>query len=240
MLKLGGPELRVSRLCAWYGRTQALFDVEFVVPAGAVVALVGANGAGKTTIIRAILGLGRSSGSVVIDGKEVSAQRTFRRVRDFGIATVHEGRGLYYELTVLENLVIGFRRPENWEVARICEKFPSLAMRLATPVGRLSGGEQQMVAIGRVLLGAPRVVLLDEPGLGLSPRLVGDMYKYLEEIRQMGATTILVEQSIERAAAFASQMIVLSAGRVVEVLPSLSGESVARVERLLMGPGLDE
>jgi branched-chain amino acid transport system ATP-binding protein len=97
-----------------------------------------------------------------------------------------------------------------------------------------------MVAIGRVLLGAPRVVLLDEPGLGLSPRLVGDMYKYLEEIRQMGATTILVEQSIERAAAFASQMIVLSAGRVVEVLPSLSGESVARVERLLMGPGLDE
>lgn len=235
MPKLTGPELRVSGLSAWYGGTQALFDVEFVVPGGAVMALVGANGAGKTTLIRSILGLVRTRGSVIIAGKDVSAKGTFRRVRDFDIATVHEGRGLYYELTVLENLVIGSRRPEKSEVARICERFPALAMRLATPAGRLSGGEQQMVAIGRVLLAAPRVVLLDEPGLGLSPRLIKDVYEYLAEIRQTGATMVLVEQSVERAAAFATQMVVLSAGHVVEVLPSVSAESVARVERLVMG-----
>ncbi|MEV1290070.1 ATP-binding cassette domain-containing protein, partial [Micromonospora sp. NPDC049679] len=143
--------LTLDSVKGWYGRTQALFGVDLYVPPGKTVALVGTNGAGKTTTLRAILGAVRTEGSVRVDGEEVSAKPTHRRVNDHRIAIVHEGRGLLSQLTVLENLVVGANRAERARIGEVLDLFPVLRDRTHQKVSLLSGGQQQMVALGRAL-----------------------------------------------------------------------------------------
>lgn len=207
--------LEVEHLRAWYGHTQALFDVSFTLPTGGCVALVGTNGAGKTTTLKAVLGLVRSQGSVRIDGDEVSGRHTHQRVRDHGVAVVHEGRGLLKDLTVRENLVVGNKVAARKGVSAAVDLFPALKDRLSERVSNLSGGEQQMVALGRAVLRGPQYLLLDEPSLGLAPSVVDEIYRYLTVLRQTGLTMLLVEQSVPRATSIADRLCLLRTGTTV-------------------------
>lgn len=230
-----GPSLEVRDLRAWYGRTQALFGVNLLVPAGATVALVGTNGAGKTSLLRSVLGLVKSRGQVFIGGDNVAHVAGYQRVRRHGIGVVHEGRGLYYSLSVQDNIRVGYRRLDDGAVEHILSVFPDLKNRLGEPVGKLSGGQQQMVALARLMVAEPRLVLLDEPGLGLSPRLIDGVYESLSRIRSSGATILLVEQNIDRAASFATQMCIMAGGRVVETLDAVDAEVAAHVKDRVIG-----
>lgn len=229
------PALEVRDLKAWYGKTQALFGVDMSVARGQAVAVVGTNGAGKTTLLRSIVGLTRSRGEVWIDGSNASHLPGFRRVRRYRIGMVHEGRGLYYNLSVAENIRIGHRRLSADALDRALDIFPDLKTRLGEAAGRLSGGQQQMVALARLIAAEPQIILLDEPGLGLSPRLVDGVYESLARIRTIGATIVLVEQNIDRAAEFATEMCVMAGGRVIEWVPQTSPEIAARVKDLVIG-----
>ncbi len=207
--------LEVEHLRAWYGHTQALFDVSFQLPTGGCLALVGTNGAGKTTTLRGVLGLVRSEGSVRIEDDEVSRKPIQRRVRDHSVAVVHEGRGLLKDLTVRENLVVGNKTAAKTGVSEAVDLFPTLKDRLSERVSNLSGGQQQMVALGRAVLRQPRYVLLDEPSLGLAPSMVDEIYSYLSTLRETGLTMLLVEQSVPRATSIADRLCLLRTGRNV-------------------------
>jgi branched-chain amino acid transport system ATP-binding protein len=218
--------LRLEGVKAWYGLTQALFDVSLDLREGETLALVGANGGGKTTIMRSILGLVRTEGEVLIDGRPVTRVPTARRVRDFGIGAVHEGRGLFTAMTVRENLVVGLRRGEGGELPDVIELFPPLRGRLDERVSNLSGGEQQMVALGRAILRRPRLLLLDEPSLGLAPIVVGQIYEFLSELRGSELAILLAEQSTVRASEFADRVCEVRTGVAVgagEAEPRRSG-----------------
>lgn len=230
-----GPALEVRNLRAWYGRTQALFGVNLLVPAGAAVALVGTNGAGKTSLLRSILGLVKSRGQVVIGGENVAGMAGYQRVRRHQIGVVHEGRGLYYSLSVRDNIRVGYRRYDAGALDRALAAFPDLKTRLKEPVGRLSGGQQQMVALARLMVTEPKLILADEPGLGLSPRLIDGVYDSLRTIRSAGVTIVLVEQNIDRAASFAAHMCIMAGGRVVEALDTASGDVSAHVKDRVIG-----
>lgn len=229
-----GAHLELGDVRAWYGSVQALFGISFAIERGRSVALVGTNGAGKTSTVRSILGLVRTQGAVRIDGELVSSLPCHRRCRQHRVAVVHEGRGLFYELSVLDNIRLHARAIPPSVIADVLDLFPALHGRLTMPVGMLSGGEQQMVAIARVLAARPSIVLLDEPGLGLSPRLVTEMYRHLEEIKRLGATILLVEQSIERALSFVDSVVVLAAGRVVDEIPAQRSGARSLVEQLVL------
>lgn len=207
--------LEVESLQGWYGHTQALFDVSFKLPTGGCLALVGTNGAGKTTTLRAVLGLIRCQGAVRIEDHDVSDQATHRRVRDHSIAVVHEGRGLLKDLTVRENLVVGNKDAAKRGVDDALDLFPALKDRLSERVSNLSGGQQQMVALGRAVLRRPRYLLLDEPSLGLAPSVVDEIYSYLDTLRQTSLTMLLVEQSVPRASSIADRLCLLRTGRNV-------------------------
>jgi branched-chain amino acid transport system ATP-binding protein len=212
--------LQVDALEAGYGNFTALWGVSFDVQPGEIVALVGGNGAGKSTALKALSGLLRPrSGSIRLDGEELAARSTVEIV-ERGVVHVPEGRKLFPEMTVRDNLLLGgFARPARPLQAERLEKvfavFPLLRERQRQLAGTLSGGEQQMVAIGRGLMAGPRILMLDEPSLGLAPILVEEMFGVIEEIHRQGVTVLLVEQNTEHALRIASRGFVLESGRVV-------------------------
>jgi branched-chain amino acid transport system ATP-binding protein len=217
--------LEVGEVEAGYGDVVVLRDVSFEVEEGAVAAILGPNGAGKTTVLRAISGTVRPSGRVSIDGRSVTGMNPSKIAR-LGIAHVPEGRGTFAGLTVEENLRVGaYRRRDGAGVRRdrdrCYEYFPRLRERRRERGGNLSGGEQQMLAIARALMLEPRLLLLDEPSLGLAPILTQELFRILGDIvREEGVTVLLVEQNAKLALALADYAYVLEAGRIV-----LSGEA---------------
>jgi branched-chain amino acid transport system ATP-binding protein len=208
--------LEVERVASFYGDFQALFDVSVRVDEGETVAVIGANGAGKSTLLRTVAGLmGRGRGRVVFDGRPLDGVPTYRRL-GLGIAMVPEGRRIFPSLTVEENLKVGAvrDRPGRWDFGAVLELFPALADMRRRPGTWLSGGEQQMLAIGRALMANPRLLLLDEVSLGLAPLVVRRIYQTLPEITGGGATVVLVEQDLGQALAAADRVYCLLEGRV--------------------------
>jgi branched-chain amino acid transport system ATP-binding protein len=208
--------LQVRALDASYGDFQALFGVSMAIASGEVVAVIGANGAGKSTLLQSIAGLLRSRrDAITFDGEPIGDVPAHARVR-CGIALVPEGRRLFPSLTVEENLTIGgqLRRPGPWTLRRIYELFPVLAERRALPSTALSGGQQQMAAIGRALMSNPRLLLCDEISLGLAPIVVRDIYSRLPVIAREGLSLVIVEQDIVQALAAANHVYCLQEGRV--------------------------
>jgi branched-chain amino acid transport system ATP-binding protein len=212
--------LRASSLRICYGRVPAVHDVSLSVEAGQVVAMVGANGAGKSTVLRALAGLNRiDAGAVELDGRRIDGLGAHQRVR-LGISLVPEGRHLFPKLTVQRNLELGaFTRRDRREVAesleRVVEIFPLLAERRNQLAGTLSGGEQQMVAIARGLMSRPRLLLLDEPSWGVAPMLVARIFETIAAINRSGVAILLVEQNVKRALSVAHRATVIQTGRVV-------------------------
>ena len=212
--------LRVEGLQVRYGQVTALWDVAFDVQAGEIVALIGANGAGKTTTLRALSGVLRpSAGTIQLAGDPLEKRSTMEIV-ERGVVQVPEGRKLFPEMTVKDNLLLGGFHPsarahQAERLERVFSIFPKLRERESQIAGTLSGGEQQMVAIGRGLMAGPKLLMLDEPSLGLAPVLVEEMFRVVEEIHRQGVTVLLVEQNTEHALRIASRGFVLESGRVV-------------------------
>jgi branched-chain amino acid transport system ATP-binding protein len=210
------PLLTVDRLDAFYGDFQALFSVSMTVAAGEIVAVIGANGAGKSTLLASIAGLMDARGDAIrFDGAPIGGGPAHKTVAR-GIALVPEGRRLFSSLTVEENLVVGGQlgRRGPWTLARVYELFPVLAERRRLPSTALSGGEQQMVAIGRALMSNPRLILCDEISLGLAPIVVRDIYARLLAIIAEGAAVVIVEQDIAQALSASNHVYCLQEGRV--------------------------
>ena len=208
--------LDLNGLDAHYGDFQALFGVDITVGAGEVVAIIGANGAGKTTMMRSISGLlANAADQVRFKGQAIGAMRA-DQVAHLGIALVPEGRQLFPSLSVEENLMIGgtVGRPGNWSLAKVYELFPILGERRAQPSPSLSGGQQQMVAIGRALMANPELILFDEISLGLAPVIIKSIYEALPEIVSQGMTAMIVEQDISKALSVSSRVYCLQEGRV--------------------------
>jgi branched-chain amino acid transport system ATP-binding protein len=209
--------LSVEHLDLRYGLLEAVRDFSLSVGDGETVALVGANGAGKTTLLRAIAGAHRpSGGTIVFDGVDVTRMRAYRRVQ-LGIALVPEGRRLFPGLTVEENLLVAAqrRRPGRWTVDTVIEAFPLLERLRHQRAATLSGGEQQATAIGRALIANPSLLLLDEVSLGLAPAAVEAVYRSLASVIAEGATIVLVEQDLTRAASVADRVVCMLEGRIV-------------------------
>jgi branched-chain amino acid transport system ATP-binding protein len=212
--------LKVSGLQVSYGAIKALDGVSFGVPRGQIVTLLGANGSGKTTTLRAITGLAAPGGGrIVFEGRELRGLPTHEIIRA-GIALVPEGCRIFANLTVVDNLLLGaYGRQDSPALARDLEQiydiFPRLATRHAQAAGTLSGGEQQMLALGRALISRPRLLLLDEPSLGLAPLLVKEVFHLITRLNQEGVTILLVEQNAAAALKIAHHGYVLSTGRVV-------------------------
>jgi branched-chain amino acid transport system ATP-binding protein len=223
--------LDVRAIDAFYGDFQALFGVSLRVRTGEVVAVIGANGAGKSTLLKTIAGLmSPRDGDIWFDGKPIGATPAFEVVAR-GIALVPEGRRLFLSLTVEENLKIGgqTRRPGPWTLRSVYELFPVLAERRHLPSTALSGGQQQMAAIGRALMSNPRLLLCDEISLGLAPIVVRDIYARLPAIVADGLSLIIVEQDIAQALKAASQVYCLQEGRIALQGPAreLTRESIS-------------
>jgi branched-chain amino acid transport system ATP-binding protein len=219
--------LHVEQLDVFYGDVQALDSVSLDVEDGAIVAIVGANGAGKTTLIRALAGMNRSAGGRVVFRGENILGWPSHRICNLGIGQVAEGRQIFPTLTVDENLDIGAMLPraragraKNRE--RVLALFPVLAERVRQPAGTLSGGEQQMLAIARCLMGAPQLIMFDEPSLGLAPAIVHRLLDTIRDLNRDGVTCLLVEQNVALSLKLASRAYVLENGRV-----TLSGAGAA-------------
>ena len=212
--------LLVEHVFTAYDRADVLQDVSLQVAPGSITCLLGSNGSGKTTLIRSILGLtSPRSGSIRLGGVELSRLPTHRIVR-LGIGCIPEGRKVFPRLSVVENLVVGAYGERRRQVVaermeRVFATFPKLAERRSQLAGTMSGGEQAMVSIGRGLMAAPRLLLVDEPSLGLSPLLVQETFAVIQRIHQQGVTVFLVEQNVHQTLAIASYGYVLSQGRVV-------------------------
>ena len=212
--------LEIKDLRVHYGKIEAIKGVSFVVNQGEIVSLIGANGAGKTTTLKTISGLRNvSSGQIIFDGQDISKIPAHERV-DLGISQAPEGRGIFPGMTVLENLEIGkFNRKNrksemNEDLEKIYELFPRLLERSAQAGGTLSGGEQQMLAVGRALMGSPELLLLDEPSMGLAPVLVDMIFETIEKINKQGTTILLVEQNALAALNVADRAYVLESGSI--------------------------
>jgi branched-chain amino acid transport system ATP-binding protein len=230
--------LEVDGLSAAYGPVRVLEDVGFQVEEGGRVAILGPNGAGKTTTLRALSGMVSTRGSVRFDGREVAGKATADLVR-LGVAHVPEGRGTFPELTVDENLRLGayVRRGDvRADIDRCYGWFPRLADRRDQPAGNLSGGEQQMLAVGRALMLRPRLLMLDEPSLGLAPILTRELFRVLGEIaEEQGTTMLVVEQNANLALDFADHAYVLEAGRIALSGPADEVKGDEEVRRSYLG-----
>jgi len=215
-----GMVLSIEKLDVDYGNLHALREVSLHVGAGEIVSLVGANGAGKTTTLKAVSGvIPARSGRIVFHGKDVAGMKQHKIAR-MGISHVPEGRGVFANMTVRENLDMGaYTRRSAREAAegleRVYALFPRLAERSGQMAGTLSGGEQQMLAIGRAMVARPALMLLDEPSMGLSPLLVGEIFDMIREVNREGATILLVEQNAYMALSIAHRAYVLETGRIV-------------------------
>jgi branched-chain amino acid transport system ATP-binding protein len=217
MAHLHAPLLKTAGLIAHYGDFQALFGVDIELNAAETVAIIGANGAGKTTLMRSIAGILRNqSGAVSFDGQHIGAQPA-DEIMAQGVAMVPEGRKLFPSLSVEENLLIGTygrKSGGHWTLDTVYDLFPILRERRNNPGTALSGGQQQMVAIGRALMSNPRVLLCDEISLGLAPVIIKDIYKAVPAIKAAGASLIVVEQDISQAMAVADRVYCMMEGRV--------------------------
>lgn len=212
--------LEVRGLNVYYGMIHAIRNVSFDVEQGEVVALIGANGAGKTTILHTITGLLQAkSGTVTLEGKDITRQPGHGIVRQ-GMSHVPEGRRVFADLTVYENLKMGAYTRTKEEMEQTLEtvytRFPRLEERKRQLAGTLSGGEQQMLAMGRALMARPKLLLLDEPSMGLSPLFVSEIFKIIESVNAAGTTVLLVEQNAKKALSIANRAYVLETGQIVK------------------------
>jgi branched-chain amino acid transport system ATP-binding protein len=219
---LANPLLNVSNLNIFYGDAQALWDVNFNVHEGEVFSIIGSNGAGKSTILRALSGLiGPSSGQIEFLGSRIDGKSPMEMV-DIGISLVPEGRGLFSTLTVMENLELGAftkrARPLMQQtLEQMMNVFPIIRTRSNQLAGKMSGGEQQMVAIARALMSKPKLLMLDEPSLGLAPIIVKSMFEIIETLKEQGTTILLVEQNIHQALRIADHACVIKTGRITMI-----------------------
>ena len=228
--------LEVSNVSVFYGRHRAVEGVSVKVAPGEIVVMLGANGAGKSTLLRAIAGLTRSTAAskVAMDGKDIS-HRPPHEVVEAGIALVPEDRGIFADLTVRENLTLGAypkraRTREAENLDRILSLFPRLAERRGQLVRTMSGGERQMVAVGRAMMSAPTILMLDEPSLGLSPLLSSDLFKSLKRIKDTGVGIFLVEQNAKQSLAISDRGYLLDNGHIVgaDSAQALSNDEMVR------------
>jgi branched-chain amino acid transport system ATP-binding protein len=230
--------LEAKNLCAWYGSAQILFDVAFSVARGEVVALMGRNGAGKSTTMKAIMGLvGRRSGSLRFDGRDLDGLKTFEIAR-LGLGWVPEDRRIFTELTVMENLDVGRRESSGapaWTPERVFRLFPNLAQMRDRPGGRMSGGEQQMLTVARTLMGNPRMVLLDEPSEGVAPLVVERMAEAILELKKEGLSILLSEQNLHFAALVSDRVYVLEKGHIGWAGSLQELEASEDVQRQMLG-----
>ena len=214
--------LEIKDLRVHYGKIEAIKGVSVVVNQGEIVTLIGANGAGKTTILKTISGLRPvSSGDITFDGESINKIPAHHRV-DLGISQVPEGRGIFPGMTVLENLEMGkFNRKDrkaemDEDLDRVYSLFPRLKERTSQAGGTLSGGEQQMLAMGRALMARPKVLLLDEPSMGLAPQMIANIFRIITEVNKQGVTILLVEQNAQQALQRAHRAYILETGNVTK------------------------
>ena len=214
--------LEVEGLCVNYGHIEAIRDISFSVPEGSVTTLIGANGAGKTTTLKTLSGIRKvRAGSVKFDGKDITNAAPYDRVR-LGISQSPEGRRCFVGMSVRENLDMGAfvrndRKSKAYQedIDRVLGLFPRLAERINQSAGTMSGGEQQMLAIGRALMARPRLLLLDEPSMGLAPKLIAQIFSIIKEINEQGTTVLLVEQNAAQALKAADDAHILETGEIV-------------------------
>jgi branched-chain amino acid transport system ATP-binding protein len=232
--------LEVSRLCAFYGPNQALHGLDFALDEGNIVTLLGANGAGKTTTLRALCGMIRMSGEIRFDGKPLGGRATEDIVR-LGIAHVPEARGTFVRMTVEENLQLGAmtrrdRAGITRDIDQVYGHFPRLRERRAQQAGTLSGGEQQMLAVGRALMLRPRLMLLDEPSFGLAPLIVEELFEILRRLnRELRVGMLIVEQNAALALDLAEHAYLLETGRIVMAGPAREIGKDEAVRRSYLG-----
>jgi branched-chain amino acid transport system ATP-binding protein len=232
--------LEVNKLCASYGATQVLYDVDFALEAGHITAILGANGAGKTTTLRALCQVVKTSGSIVLDGTQVVGKSTESVVR-MGVAHVPDGRGTFTGLSVEENLRLGaYARGNKTEMLedmeRMFTRFPILKQRRTQQAGTLSGGEQQMLAISRALMLRPKLLLLDEPSFGLAPLIVAEIFRIMRTInKEDRVSMLLVEQNASLALDLADHAYLLETGRVALSGPSDTIKNDESVRRAYLG-----
>jgi branched-chain amino acid transport system ATP-binding protein len=234
--------LAVKGLRCGYGRTEVIHNLDLDVARGEIVCLIGANGAGKSTVIKAIVGLiPAASGSIRLCGRDVTALRTSTRV-ELGLAVVPEGRGVLPQLTVAENLLLGgyVRRSESWldeEMERVLALFPILSERCDQLAGTLSGGEQQMLVIGRALMSRPRLLILDEPSFGLAPKIIDKIFEAVTELKSRGLTILLVEQNANVALEVSQRGYVLESGHCILSDAAATLRSDTMVRDIYFGSG---
>lgn len=238
--------LEIKDLRVHYGKIEAIKGISVTVNQGEIVTLIGANGAGKTTTLKTISGLRKvSSGSIVFDGRDISDMPAHERV-DLGISQAPEGRGIFPGMTVLENLEMGkFHRKNRKaemeeDLAKVYTLFPRLKEREGQAGGTLSGGEQQMLAIGRALMARPKVLLLDEPSMGLAPQMIANIFRIITEINKQGVTILLVEQNAQQALSRAHRAYVLETGSITKEARAKDLLNDPHVKSAYLGTGAHE